>query len=432
MDQVPKGKSALADRNFRILTLGSFVSMMGDQFTLVALPWLVLKLTGDAAALGLVLAAMALPRAAFMLIGGAVVDRLSPKRVLVVARAANAVMIGVLAFLVVTGRIDMNLLYALAFGIGLSTAFVYPAGSAILPQILEPDQLRSGNGVVMGLRQLSMFVGPALAGAVVTLGSAHGHPSGVDDARGIGIAFTVDAISFLFSLASLLIIHVKRPNTAPPSGKHVFADVAVGLRAVWNDHSLRAFVLYVAVVSIFVGGPIQVGLPVLADHRLDWGAAAFGILIASNGAGTILGAILSGKAVGWFGRGRLGLMVLTFDALVGLSLAAMALVHVTLVGAALMVLVGVLAGIVQISIFTWIQQRVAPEMMGRTMSVLMFVFMGLGPISAAGAGALLKVISLPTLFTIAGLALSGIALLAMSSRGMREIGMPLPAAAPDN
>lgn len=432
MDQQLKGRSALTDRSFRILTVGSFVSALGDQFTLVALPWLVLKLTGDATALGLVLAAMALPRAAFMLIGGAVVDRLSPKRVLVVARAANAVMIGLLAFLVVTGRIDMTLLYGLALGIGLATAFVYPAGSAILPQLLDADQLQSGNAVVMGLRQVSMFIGPALAGAVVTLGSVHGHTGGVEDGRGIGIAFTVDAISFAFSLASLLLIRLKHVTKAPAGGGGILADVAAGLHAVWKDRSLRAFILYVAVVSVFVGGPVQVGLPVLADQRLDWGAAAFGILMASNGIGVILGAVVSGKAVSLFGRHRLGLMVLTFDTLVGLSVAALALVHLTVVGAAIMVVVGILAGTVQISVFSWIQQRVARDMMGRAMSVLMFVFMGLAPISAAAAGAALKVISLPALFLIAGLALSGIALVAMGSSNMRSIGMPLPAATPDS
>ncbi|HEX8779166.1 MAG TPA: MFS transporter, partial [Rhodanobacter sp.] len=74
MPSVP-ATSPLAQRDFRLLFGGSGISAIGDQFTLVALPWLVLKLTGSPASLGLVLATMALPRAAFMLIGGAVEDR---------------------------------------------------------------------------------------------------------------------------------------------------------------------------------------------------------------------------------------------------------------------------------------------------------------------------------------------------------------------
>ena len=80
-----------------------------------------------------------------------------------------------------------------------------------------------------------------------------------------------------------------------------------------------------------------------------------------------------------------------------------------------------LGGIVQIAIFTWIQQRVSPAMMGSTMSILMFTFMGLGPLSAAAAGALLKVISLPALFAIAGFTLSAIALLCLAIPQMRSI-----------
>ncbi|HEV2321961.1 MAG TPA: MFS transporter, partial [Gammaproteobacteria bacterium] len=122
--QAQKKPSLFANRDFKLLFMGSSVSALGDQFTLVALPWLVLKLTGNPAALGLVLAAMALPRAVFMLIGGAVVDRMSPRRVLLVSRAVNAVFIALLAVLVMAGAIQMWLVYVVALGVGISTAFV--------------------------------------------------------------------------------------------------------------------------------------------------------------------------------------------------------------------------------------------------------------------------------------------------------------------
>ena len=102
--QKKSGDSVFANRNFSLLFAGSTISAIGDQFTLVALPWLVLKLTGDPAALGLVLATMALPRAVFMLIGGAVVDRMSPRRVLLGGRGVNALLVSLLAVLVLTGR----------------------------------------------------------------------------------------------------------------------------------------------------------------------------------------------------------------------------------------------------------------------------------------------------------------------------------------
>ncbi len=428
MTPTARRDSIFANHNFRLLFGGSAISMLGDQFTLVALPWLVLKLTGNPAALGLVLATMALPRALFMLIGGAVVDRLSPRKVLIAARAANALFVAVLAGLVLLGDIHMWLVYVIALGIGLSTAFAYPAGSAILPQLVSRDQLQPTNALMMGMRQLSMFIGPALAGVVISIG-AHGAPAhAVQDASGLGLAFSIDAISFAFSLGSLLFIRIHRDFQPKPAVGGVLSNVASGVRVIWADLPLRAFMLYAAVVSVFVGGPLQVGLPVLADTRMDLGAASLGILMTANGGGMLLGSFLSGIASRYV-RGRLGLMVLTIDSLAGVALATLALVHSTIIGAVLLAGTGVLAGIAQIAIVSWIQRRVAPEMMGRAMSVLMFTFMGLGPISAAVAGSLLKVISLASLFVGAGLVLTAIALSCMSSPALRSIGAARTAAA---
>jgi predicted MFS family arabinose efflux permease len=421
--------SLFANRNFTLLFGGSTISAIGDQFTLVALPWLVLKLTGDPAALGLVLAAMALPRAAFMLIGGAVVDRMSPRRVLLGARGINALLVSLLTVLVVIGAIQMWMIYALALGIGLSTAFAYPAGSAILPQLMQPQQLQPANALFMGMRQLSMIVGPAIAGLLISAGAQGDHGKGVTGSSGLGLAFGIDAVSFLFSLGSLMLIRIHSDHHPNAPAGSILASVASGIRNIWADLPMRAFILYAAVVSVFVGGPIQVGLPVLADTRLDLGAASLGILMTANGGGMLLGSFLSGVATKLV-RGRLGLMVLGIDSLAGLALATMALVHSTLAGAVLLAGVGLLAGIAQIAIVSWIQRRVAPEIMGRTMSVLMFTFMGLGPLSAAIAGSLLKVISLATLFTAAGLALTAIALSCVTSSSLRSIGAARAEGAP--
>jgi len=420
--------SLFANRDFSLLFGGSSISAFGDQFTLVALPWLVLKLTGNPAALGIVLAVMAFPRAAFMLVGGAIVDRMSPRRVLLGARGINAACIVVLAALVLSGSIQMWMVYLLALGIGLSTAFAYPAGSAILPQLVKPELLRAANAAFMGMRQLSMVVGPVLAGFVIALGAHHPATQALQDARGLGLAFSVDAASFVFSLVSLAMVRVHGDFHPPKTDVGVFASIAAGVRYVWSDVPLRAFVIYASFVSVFVGGPIQVGLPVLADTRMNLGAASLGILMTAQGVGMFAGSFLSGAGQRAT-RGHLGVMILCFDSIIGLTLAALTLVHTTYAGAALLFCTGLLGGIVQIAIFTWIQQRVSPQMMGRTMSILMFAFMGLGPLSAAIAGALLKAISLTALFGIAGFTLTAIALSCLGSPQMRSIRAMAPEAA---
>jgi len=411
--------SLFANRDFRLLFMGSSISILGDQFTLLALPWLVLKLTGDPQQLGFVLALMALPLAIFILVGGAVVDRMSPRKVLLNSRAVNALLIAILATLVVTGAIQMWEVYILALGIGLSTAFSYPAGGAILPQLLEPEQLAKANATFMGVRQFAMLAGPVIAGFVIAWGSASSAQN-LADARGMGLAFSVDAVSFLFSLVSLTLVRVHSDYHPPKKEGGVLSDVAKGIGFVWSDVQLRAFILYLGAVSVFVAGPLLVGLPVLANTRMDRGAESLGLLRTANGAGVMAGSVLSGFALRRIG-GRVGLAILCVDMIAGLGIAAMSLVHSTLVGSAIMATVGTLAGMVQIALFSWVQRRVPQAYMGRTMSLLMFTFMGLSPVAASAAGVLLKYVGLGELFVGAGFSLTAVALLCMTRPTLRGI-----------
>lgn len=414
--------SPFSNRDFRLLFAGSSISAIGDQFTLVALPWLVLELTGDPAQLGIVLAVMAVPRAAFMLVGGAVVDRLSPRRVLLSARIANAVLTGLLAALVLRGAINMPALYVLAIGVGLSTAFAYPAGGSLLPQLVPPRQLQAANSSLVGMRQLSLLVGPALAGLLIRAGSG-----AAGGARGTGLAFAVDALSFLFSVASLFMIRIAsdRQRQTPAAG--VLANIREGLHAHWRDPQLRAFISYMALVSVLVGGPLQVCLPLLARTRLSEGAAGYGILMTSYGAGMLLGSLTS-VPITRLARGQLGLMVLGVDALNGLAFAALGAIHSLPVAGGLLLLVGTFAGTVQIAVMTWLQHRVPQAMLGRTMSLVMFTFMGLAPLAAAVAGGLLKVIPLAHLLAIAGLSLTAVALVCLTRPSLRAIALRAPSA----
>jgi len=421
MQQATKRPGVFANRDFLLLFCGSSVSAIGDTFTLVALPWLVLKLSHDPAAVGFVALLQALPRALFMFVGGAVVDRSSPRRILLISRAWNAAFVAALAVFVVVGAIQMWEVYVIALGIGLSTAFVYPAGSAILPQLVEKEQLHAANGMIMFMRQFAMIAGPIAAGALVAA-DIHALDQRFPDAGGMGFAFSIDAVSFIFSLISLFLIRVHSDHHPPKAEGHILADVWKGLTGVWSDLQLRTFILYVGIVSLFVGGPVQVGLPVLADERLN-SARAFGILMFAYGLGMLAGNGLS-ILVTKIAKGHLGLMIVTLDTVAGLLFAAFSLTHTTWYGATLLFIVGSFAGIAQVALMTWIQRRVPPAMMGRTMSVLFFTFLGVGPLSAAFAGLLLKVITLTQLFAGAGFALTVIALICMTRPSMRGIEIP--------
>jgi MFS family permease len=160
-------RNVLSIRDFRLLFAGTSTSLLGDQFALIATPWLVLQLTGDPVVLGTVLALEGIPRALFMLFGGAITDRLSPRVILIASDVVRFVLAALMTVVVVTGVVEMWMLYAFSLGFGLVAGFAVPAGNSIVPVVVEEQDLQAGNSIVMGAGQLVGFVGPVLAGILI-------------------------------------------------------------------------------------------------------------------------------------------------------------------------------------------------------------------------------------------------------------------------
>src|SRR5512132_13768 len=109
----------LSLRDFRLLFTGAATSLLGDQFALVATPWLTLKLTGDPLALGIVLALEGFPRAVFMLLGGAITDRFSPRLIMLISDIVRLLLTALMAVVVFSGTVQMWMLYAFGLGFGV-------------------------------------------------------------------------------------------------------------------------------------------------------------------------------------------------------------------------------------------------------------------------------------------------------------------------
>jgi MFS family permease len=184
----------LRNRNFRLLWGGEAISLLGDQFYLIALPWLVLQLTGEALAVGAVLALAGVPRALFMLVGGALTDRFSPRRVMLASNLLRMVLVTLLSGLVIGDLIQLWMLYLLALAFGVIDAFFFPAQSAIVPRLVGREQLQTANAIIQGTMQVSLFAGPVLAGTLIAV---LGNGQSGQDVSGIGLAFAIDALTFL-------------------------------------------------------------------------------------------------------------------------------------------------------------------------------------------------------------------------------------------
>ena len=398
----PQRRHPIRDPRFRRLWAGSTVSMCGDQFYLVALPWVVLHLTGSAVAIGTILMAAAVPRAVLMLMGGAVSDRVSPRRVLMTTASARALLVGAMGLLVAVGAIRLWHLYLLGFAFGVADAFAMPASQAFLPSLVAREDLVAANSLVQRTAQLTTIVGPAPAGLVIK-------------AVGTAWALAFDAVSFLFIPAALRTLPDPvrdRPAGARPA---MWKSIGEGLQYVRHDVPLRTLVLLASAINFCLAGPMGVGLPYLAKTRFD-SPTAFGIAVSAMAAGGLLGATLAGA---WRVRHR-GALILTVSGVLGICLGSIGVLRLFPAIAAVLLLMGTCAGFTNVQILAWLQQRVGPAVRGRVMSVLMLPAMGLLPFSLAVA-ALLAAWSLAAMFAIAAAALLAVSMVAALNRTVRQL-----------
>lgn len=401
-------------RDFRLLWLGGSTSILGSQFSFIALPWLVLQLTGDPLALGVVLALGGIPRAAFMLVGGAITDRFSARTILLVCDWINFVLSAIVAVLIFTGLMQTWMLYVFGLITGLLGGFVMPAASSIVPSLVPEEDLQAGNSVISGSQQLVGFLGPALAGAVIGL---YSHST-----LGITVAFAVDALSFGISAVFLSMMQAGRKQAAQAgdANESIWRSIHAAGVYLMQNAGLKFLFITMAAVNFLVTGPLLVGIPVLADQRLPEGAVAFGLLMSAYAGGGLGGYLLGGMLPKPTGRG-LSIFFVALLVAFGLVLGSFGWITLTWLDFTLMLLLGIGNGYIGLIIFTWIQQRTPREMLGRVMSMVMLASMGLAPLSLALCGAILRW-NVTGLFALTGGFLLLTALWAAFQPGLQSLG----------
>jgi Transmembrane secretion effector len=396
-----KMQHPLRNRAFRLLWIGNTISWTGDQFYLLVLPWLVLSLTGSSIVLGAIEMLAAVPRAVLMLVGGAVSDRVSPRRILMLTAFARALLVGAVAALLFLRDLRLWELYFLALGFGVADAFSYPAGSAFLPSIVEPEQLPAANSVSASTRQITTLAVPGPAGLFIR-------------AFGNAWAFLLDAISF-FGIVAALVRLPDPPVSSSRAPKGMMRSIADGLRHAKADVSLRSLLLVIAVLNFALAGPVGIGLAVIAKHQFGT-ASAFGFLMAAFAAGSLVGML----GAGFVPQRRRGLTLLLAGGVIGFCVAPIGFLGRMTTLLPDLVLMSCAAAFINIQLISWFQQRVERDMLGRVMSVVMFASMGLLPFSLAIAGVALKA-SITGTFLAAGAMVLLVTMLAASHRAVRAI-----------
>jgi MFS family permease len=393
----------LRNRRFRRFWVGLAGSFFGDQFYLLALPWIVLQTTGSALTMSSILATGTVPRLALFLVGGTVSDRFSPRKILIASTLARALLVTGLGALLFLHWLKLWELYLLALAFGAADAFSIPAGEAYLPTLLDPEQLPEANSVLettIGL--ITVFGSGPAAVAVKILGTAS--------------AFFFDSISFL-GLGIALWTLPDQPVLRQGNGVSMWRSIQEGIRYFRGDALLYALAMLAAVVNLCLEGPLTVGLPYLAESRFH-SAGAFAALLSSLSGGRILGALLAGFR-------RIvpnGVAVLGGSALSALCLACIGFFPSLLLLCINVFLLGASAGFVDVYALSWMQQRVEAAFRGRVVSLLMLVSFGLAPVSMTVAGLMAKW-NLRLMFALAGLASLCVIAISTRSPGLRQMKM---------
>jgi MFS family permease len=408
----PRIRDLFTQRDFILLWVGQAISLFGDQFYLVALPWLVLRTTGQSgAALGVALMLAGIPRAVFILFGGALSDRLSPRLMMILSNVLRGALVAALAALVYLDVLRLWHIYILAFLFGFSDAFFHPAYSSMPPRLLPGRLLEPGNALLQITLRVSVLAGPGLAGVLI---ARHGTVP----------ALLFDAATFGASVLTLALMRSDgrsaaqqpQPHTPAPAARDsIFTTIRQGLAYVLKDSAVLLVLLMIAIIDFSVVGPVAVGLPVIAEVRFG-DPAAYGLMLSGFGAGALVGILLGGVLA----IRRIGLLFIGLMVMFGLSFGVMGPLESLPAIIGLVALAGVGSGIFNIKGVSWLQRRTDPALIGRVMSLVIFSSVVLQPVSNALAGLLVD-ISIPLLFAAAGFIILAGALALLSRREMRGL-----------
>jgi len=382
------------DRNFLTFWFGEFISVIGDHISIIAFPLLVLQMTGSVAMTGLVFAAQGLPRAVLMLFGGAVVDRTSARTVMIVTNIMRCVLMFIAAWLIHNDTAIIELVFAIAVLFGIVDAFFYPAATAIVPSIVSKEQLQPANAVVQGSMFVGVIIGPALAGLIIAGEiTTMGHDSGLEAAsyasnrEGFARAFFVDALTFAASFITLTFVRTRKTKKDDEAAAtSMGGEVMAAIRWVWSKPTIRLGFLGIAGLEFFFQTPIFIGLPALTKARFLEPAYIYGLIITAYGCGAVIGSVIGGSTRALPEKYLIRIMFLVFMGS-GASIGLIVLYDPYWWAMLVFFISGAGDSYVWVNFTTWLQKQTPENLLGRVMSIMTFMSVGLVPVAAIVLGA---------------------------------------------
>jgi len=376
---------ALRHRNFQLFFSGQLISLIGTWMQSVAQAWLVYRLTRSAFLLGAVGFTSQIPVFLIALIGGTTADRVNRQRLVIATQTASMLLAAILAWLTLTGRVEIWQIFVLAAMLGVVNAFDIPGRQSFLVDMVGKEDLMNAIALNSSMFNGARVIGPAVAGILVAK-------------IGEGWCFAANALSYVAVIIGLFLMRV---DCARRAGSHSpLHDIIEGFRWVYQTRIIRALLLLIGLMSL-VGMPYTVLMPVFADQILHGGPSGLGTLMGTTGVGALLGALTLASKTGVKGLGR---WVALSCAAFGVSLLLFSFSRWFWVSVALLLPAGYSMMLQMACSNTLIQTMVPDHLRGRVMALYSMSMLGMAPFGALFGGAVAHRVGAPITVASGGIA----------------------------
>jgi len=383
---------AMQHRNFQLFIAGQLISLIGTWMQSTAQLWLVYKLTGSAALLGVFGFANQVPILFLASIGGYVGDRYNRHRGVIWTQTASMILAFALAGLTLWKIINVWELIFIAFLVGIVNAFDVPIRQAFFVQMVGKEDLPNAIALNSSIFHGARVVGPAIAGTAIAWLDAH-HVKSSE-----GWCFLMNGLSFLAVIGALAAMRIAKTEAKRPEGSP-FQNFIQGFRFAMTDPPIRSALLLLSVLSLF-GLQYAVFLPLFAKDILHSGARGFGLLMSSAGVGAVLGALHFAARTDYKGLAR---WIAATSMICAIGLEVFAQSRLFWLSSAVLLIVGFAVTLQMTATNTLIQNRVPDELRGRVMAVYATMMMGMQPVGALIAGGVAKHAGAPTTLAVFGI-----------------------------